>query len=135
MNAPELQNAERAEHHFPREAVGAARRHLVAPDQEVPDTRVDMVVHRAVGRQTGAVAEVRRPAVQKAVEAVPHLGPCPRVAGHQQLADLVLQALDAPLRRARPEIPVAVLAVAVRAERIAEEVEGFAAGIPQRRLR
>src|SRR3712207_8018255 len=49
-------------------------------------------------RQTGAVAEVGRPAAQKAIEAIPYLRPWSRVAGHQQFADFVLQALETPLR-------------------------------------
>ena len=39
------------------------------------------------------------------------------------------------LRRARPEIPVAILAIAVRAERVAKEVEALAPSIPNRGLR
>ena len=39
------------------------------------------------------------------------------------------------LRRARPEIPVAILAIAVRAERVAKEVEALAPSVANRGLR
>src|SRR5439155_21860481 len=61
--------------------------------------------------------------------------PCSHVAGNHEVTDVGLQPDCALLRRARPEIPMAILAVAVRAERVAKEVEGLAAGIPNRGLR
>ena len=49
MDTPEVKDAERAEDRFAREAVGAVRRHLVAPNQEVMDPFVDVVVDAAGG--------------------------------------------------------------------------------------
>jgi hypothetical protein len=55
VDTPQVKHPERAEHRFPREAVGAVRGHLVTPYQEVADPVVDVVVDRPVRRQAGAM--------------------------------------------------------------------------------
>src|SRR5512133_3173274 len=106
MNAPEVEHPERTEHRFARKAVGAVRGHLVTSNQEATDPLVDVVVDRAIRRQAGAVAEVRRPAPQQAVEAIAHLGPATHIAGYEHSADLRLEPQHALLRRTRTQIPV-----------------------------
>src|SRR3954465_15872022 len=129
MNPAQPKHAEIAEHHPIGVAPGAARRHLVTPDQEVADPVVDVVVDRPVGREPRAVAEVRGPTADQAVQAIAHLVPRSRVAGNQEVADLAREPEHALLRRARPEVPGAILAIAVRAERVAEEVEALASSV------
>ena len=126
MNPAEPQHAEVAEHHPIGVAPGAARRHLVTPNQEVADPVVDVIVDRPIGHEPRAVAEVRGPAAKQAVQAIAHLRPRSHVARNQEVADLGREPEHALLRRARPELPVAVLAIAVRTERIAKEVEANA---------
>ena len=58
MNTPEPLDSERAEHRLRGEAIGAARRHLVTPNQEVPNPVIDVVVDRPIRRQPGTIAEV-----------------------------------------------------------------------------
>ena len=135
MDMPEAEHPRRAEDRFAVESFGAARRHVMTPHQKVTHAFVDVIVDRAVCGQSGAVAEVSGPTAQQAVQPISHFRPCSYVARHQQIADLGLEPENALLRRARPEIPMAVLAIAVRAERIAKKVEGFAPGIPNRGLR
>ena len=64
MDTAEVEYSERAEYRLVVEAVGAARRHLVTPNQEVTDALVDVVVDRAVRRHPGAMAEVSGPTAQ-----------------------------------------------------------------------
>src|SRR5512147_458218 len=135
MNAPEVEHPERAEYRFARKAGGAVRGHLVTSNQEATDPLVDVVVDRAIRRQAGAVAEVRRPPPQQAVETIAHLGPATHIAGYEHSADLRLEPQHALLRRTRTQIPVAVLPVMVRTERVAEKVEALAPGVPDRGLR
>jgi len=63
------------------EAARAAPRLFVPSRKEVPDAVVDMLVNCPVRLQAGAIAEVRRPTAQQAVQSVPHLGPGPNLAG------------------------------------------------------
>ena len=123
MNTPEPQDSERAEHRFRGEALGAARRHLVTPNQEVPDPVIDVVVDRPIRRQPGAIAEVCAPASQQAIEPVAHIRPGPHVAGHQQIAHPGLEPLHALLRRAGPQVPVAILPVTVRAKAVIPKID------------
>src|SRR5512147_1698644 len=117
MNAPEVKHPERAEYRFARKAGGAVRGHLVTSNQEATDPLVDVVVDRAIRRQAGAVAEVRRPPPQQAVEPIAHLGPATHIAGYEHSADLRLEPQHALLRRTRAQIPVAVLPVMVQPRR------------------
>ena len=48
MDTPKPQDSERAEYRLRGEAVGASRRHLVTPNQEVPDPVIDVVVDRPI---------------------------------------------------------------------------------------
>src|SRR4029077_7554452 len=56
------------------------------------------------------------------------------IAGDQEIADLRLDPLYTLPRRAGAQIPMAVLPVVVRAERVTKEVKAFLAGILQRGL-
>ena len=80
------------------------------------------------------MAEVVRPAKQRAVQRVAHFGPWIVVARHQPIANLRLEPLHALLGRARAQIPMTVRFVTVRSERVAEEVEAFLPSILQRGL-
>ena len=91
MDAPEVEHSEGAEHRLPGEAAGAVRGHLVTSNQEVSDAVINMIVDRAVRRQSGAIAEVRAPASQQAIEPVTHLGPSADIAGDKDVADLGFQ--------------------------------------------
>src|SRR5216683_3232607 len=135
MDTPEVEHPKRAENRLVVEAVGAARRHLVTPGHEVTDAIMDVVVDRTIRGHASAVAEVRGPTPQQAIQPISYFGPCSHVSGNQEVTDLGLEPEYALLRRARPEIPMAILAIAVRAERVAKEVERLAAGIPNRGLR
>ena len=75
MNPAQPKHAEIPEHGPSREPRGAARRHLVTPDQKMPHALIDVIVDRSIGRQARPVAEVVRPAAQHAVQLVAHLGP------------------------------------------------------------
>ena len=65
------------------------------------------------------MAEVVRPAEQKAVQRVAYLWPWIVVTGHKQIADLSLEPLQALLGWARAQIPFAVCFVTVWSERVA----------------
>ena len=84
MNPAQPKHAEIPEHGPSREPRGAARRHLVTPDQKMPHALIDVIVDRSIGRQARPVAEVVRPAAQHAVQLVAHLGPGCLVAGPQE---------------------------------------------------
>src|SRR5262245_61938157 len=135
MHAPEAENPKRAEHRVRWEAADAVRGHLVTANQEAPNAVVDMIVHRPVRRQAGAMAEIRAPAAQQAIEPVAYLGPGAHVAGDQDVADLGLEPQHALRGGARSQVPMAILPVVMRAEAVAKEVETFAPGIPDRGLR
>src|SRR5262249_39841761 len=68
------------------------------------------------------------------VQRIAHFEPWIVIAGHQQIANLRLEPLHALLGRARAQIPIAVRFVTVRPKRVAQEVEAFLPGIPQRSL-
>ncbi len=78
MNPAQPKHAEIPEHGPSREPRGAARRHLVTPDQRMPHALIDVIVDRSIGRQARPVAEVVRPAAQHAVQLV---APRARVPG------------------------------------------------------
>src|SRR3954471_8857524 len=63
-----------------------------------------------------------------------HLRPRFLVAGHQEITYLRLDPLYARLGRACAQVPMAVLPVAMRAERVAKEVEALPAGVLHRGL-
>src|SRR4051794_14654080 len=123
MHASKTQHAERSEDLIVGETPCAAPLHLVPLAKERTSAIIDVVVDRPIGRHSRAVAEVGRPAEQKPVQPVAHLGPRFLVAGHQDVADLRLDPLYALLGRARAQVPMAVLPVALRTERVTKEVE------------
>ena len=122
MNAAEPKHAKLTEHRFTTEATGAARGHLVTPNQEPPHALVHVVVHRPVSQQARPITEVRAPAAQQAVQLGTHERPWRLIARDEDLTNLALEPLDALRRRARPHVPVAILPEAVRAERVTQEV-------------
>ena len=116
MDPTQSDHTEFPEHDPIGETPGAARRHLVAPDQEMTNSLVDRVVDGPVSRHSRPMVEVVRPTAQHAVQLIAHLGPGGVVAGTEHPADLRLEPGNAPLGRARPQVPVAILAKAMRAE-------------------
>src|SRR5215470_7946812 len=99
--------------------------HLVPPPQEMPYALINVVTNRPIRRCPGSVAEVRRPAPQDLIQPVPHPLPGPRVARHQKLSHLVLDACHRLLRRTCPQIPTTILLVAMRPERVTQKVEAL----------
>jgi transposase-like protein len=79
--------------------------------------------HEAVGHQPRAVAEICCPATQEMVQPSAHPVPRLDVGGDKDLPHFRLEALHAILRRARPQIPVAVLPIVVRSEAVSQEIE------------
>ena len=55
MNPAQPKHAEIPEHGPSREPRGAARRHLVTPDQKMPNALIDVIVDRSIGRQARPV--------------------------------------------------------------------------------
>src|SRR5579862_1234282 len=112
-----------------REPLRATSLHLVPFAEEVPHTVIDMLNDSLVGRRQRAIAEVRGPAAQQAVQLLSYLRPGALVARLQKPADLRLDPLDALLGRACAQVPVATLGMVPRSQCIAEEVEALAPGI------
>jgi hypothetical protein len=81
MHSTQAQNAQRTKDHVIRQNARAPRRHLVSPSQEMTDASFDMVIHRPIRQQSGPVAEVTRPAAQKAVQLAGHFRPTSLIAG------------------------------------------------------
>src|SRR6266581_7582257 len=131
MHASEAQHAVGPEDLRMRKPAGTARLHFVPTAEEVAHRIVDMVVHGPVGHQARAVAKVRRPTALDRVEPAADFGPRLEVARDQNLSDLGLEPPDALLRRACSQVPITILAMVVRSERVAKEVEVLRAGIPQ----
>jgi hypothetical protein len=128
VHASEVQHAKFSEDSVVGESLRAATLHFVPPDEEVSHAIVDVIIDRAVRRQTSAVAEVRGPTAQKPVQLVAHYRPRTFVAGHQKFANLGLEPLDTFLGRARAQIPVAIFPIVVRTERVSKEIEAFRPG-------
>src|SRR5579864_2355389 len=102
--------------------------------EEVAHALIDVSVNAAECRPSRPVAEVVRPTGQRSVQRVAYFGPRIVVAGHQQVADLRLEPLQALLGRARAQVPLAVGFVTVWPKRVAEEVEAFLPSVLQRGL-
>src|SRR6202162_2574673 len=117
------------------ELVWAPPCHFVPSCEEVAYALINVSVNAAECRSARPMAEVVRPAKQRAVQRVAHFRPWIVVARHQQIADLRLEPLHTLLGRARAQIPMTVRFVTVRSERIAEEVEALLPSILQRGLR
>src|SRR5215469_11256313 len=112
-----------------REAIDAARLHLVAPPQEMPYALIDVVVNRPIRCRPGPVAEVCRPASQNLIQPIPHLQPCPRIAGYQMVSHFLLDARYALLGRTGSHVPTACLLIALWPERVTQKVEAFFGGL------
>src|SRR5215469_16020964 len=107
--------------------------HLVTPPQEMPYALIDVVSNVPIRRCPGSVGEVRRPASQHLIEPVSHLLPGPRIAGYQKFSHLLLDPCHRLLRRTRSQVPMAILLIAMRPERVTPYV-GFIARLRPRRL-
>src|SRR5215813_1776765 len=135
LDSAELQYPQLAKHRCDAKTVGAARVHLVTPPQEMPYALINVVTNRPIRSCPGSVAEVRRPAPQNLIQPVPHLFPGPRVAGHEKLSHLFLDACHRLLRRTCSQIPMAILLVAMRPECISQKVEALLARLLDAGLR
>src|SRR5215469_14316133 len=123
LSSTNLQYSQFAEHCFFGETAGAARLHLMAPPQEVPYALIDVVTNRPVRIGPGSIAEVRRPAPQYLIQPTSHLLPRSLVAGHQKFSHFPFDACHRLLRRTRPQIPTAILLVAMWPERVTQKIE------------
>ena len=92
------------------ELARAASRRLVTPREDVANAIVDGAVDRRIGRQPRAMAEVVRPAPQDAVQLIANIRPGFDMVRLQLLAHFIFHMLHAFARRARPQIPPAILA-------------------------
>src|SRR6516225_8349346 len=100
-----------------------------------PYALINVVVNRPIGRGPGSVAEVRRPAPQYLIQPVPHLLPGPRITGYEKVSHLFLDACHCLLRRAGPQIPTAILLVAMWPERVPEKAKALLARLLDAGLR
>ena len=92
--------------------------HFVPSSKEVSDTVIDVIVDGPVCSLSAAIAEVRRPAAQKAVQFITHFRPRPDIAGNHEFTDLVLDPLHALRGWACTQVPTAVFSVAMWSERV-----------------
>jgi len=69
--------------------------------EEAANALADVVIDGSIGRRAGSVAEGRRPARQQAVQSGAHARPRALLAWLQEIADLVLDALQAFPERTR----------------------------------
>ncbi len=112
MPDSEANDTELPVHDGTGELARAASRRLVTPREDVANAivDVDVAVDRRIGRQPSAMAEVVRPAPQDAVQLIANIRPGFDMVRLQQLAHFVFHTLHAFARRARPQIPPAILA-------------------------
>src|SRR5215469_18056333 len=101
----------------------------------MPYALINVAVNRPIRRGPGSVAEVRRPAPQNLVQPVPHLLPGPRITGYEKVSHLFLDACHCLLRRAGPQIPTAILLVAMWPERVPEKAKALLARLLDAGLR
>src|SRR5215469_15092934 len=101
----------------------------------MPYALIDVVVNRPIRLGPGSVAEVRRPASQNLIQPVPHFLPSPRVARYEKVSHLFLDACHCLLRRAGPQIPMAILLVTMRPERITQKAKALLARLLDAGLR
>src|SRR6476620_5566668 len=107
----------------------------MAPPQEVPYALIDVITNRPIRVCPGSLAEVRRPTPQYLIQPTSHLLPSPRVARHQKFSHFCFDACHRLLRRTRSQIPMAILLVAMRPERVPEKVEALLPCLLDARLR
>src|SRR3954470_21723511 len=124
------QNAEFAINRAMGKSSGSAVWYLMPPTEEVSDAPADVVIDGLVCLGPRAVAEVFGPATQQSVEPVTHLCPGPQVARHQYVVDLLLHTLDTFRGWARAQVSLPVPLIAMRTERVSQEVEALCARIP-----
>jgi hypothetical protein len=106
--------------------------HFVPSRKEVSDTVIDVIVDGPVCSLSAAIAEVRRPAAQKAVQFITHFRPRSDVAGNQEFTDFVLDPLHALRGWACTQVPTAVFSVAMWSERVSKKVETLPPSVLQR---
>src|SRR5437879_6042783 len=121
----ELENSQLAEDNVVRKPPGAARRHLVTPPQEMPYAIRNVMIDRPICLRPSPVAEVCRPASQNLIQPILHLRPRPRIAWLQQVSHFFLDTCHRLPGRACSQIPMAILLVAMRSERVTQKVEAL----------
>src|SRR5262245_60589375 len=94
----------------------------------MPDAIKDIVIDRSIGDQPGTVAEVACPTLQHAVELISHFWPRPHIVRLQEISHFSPESCHTFLRGAGPQIPVTILPIVMRPERISEKAEAFFAG-------
>ena len=97
------------------------RLHFVATNQETSNAVIDMIVGRPVGNQPRSRRFSRS-----------RTRPRRLVSWNQDLADLLLEPSHALLQRARAQIPMAVLPIVVRSERIPQKIKALPPSISDR---
>ena len=125
MDVAQAENSQFPEDHVIRITDGASRWHLVASFQKMSYAIKDVIVDRSVGHQPGTVAEVGRPTLQHAVEPIPHFWPRSHIVGSQEIARFCPESCHTFLRRTSSKIPMAILPIVMRPERITKKVEAF----------
>ena len=100
--------------------------------KEVSDTVIDVIVNGPVCSLSAAIAEVRGPATQKAVQFITRFRPRSDVAGSQEFTDFVLDPLHALRGWACTQVPTAVFPVAMWSERVSKKAETLPPSVLQR---
>src|SRR6266849_4706865 len=109
------------EHHAVRVPGRAQRRHVVAAPQEHSDALIDVVIDGPIGRVAISLAEVTGPASQRCIEAIPHLRPRHHVPRLHQASHFLPESGHALLGWTLSEKHRAILAKAMRSERIPQK--------------
>jgi hypothetical protein len=105
--------------------------HFVPSRKEVSDTVIDMIVDGPVRSLSAAIAEVRRPAAQKAVQFITHFRPRSDIAGNQESTDFVLIRCTLFVD-ACTQVPTAVFSVTMWSERVSKKPETLPPSVLQR---
>src|SRR5580700_5323911 len=135
MHLSQTQYTQRTEDYLVRQSARSARSDLMPLAQEIPNTVPDMVIDGTIRQQSGAIAEVTRPAAKDTIQPVSHFGPRPLVAGYQHLAHLPSQPRHTLLRRAGSQVPMSILPKMLRPERVSQKVKTLLPGVPKLGLR
>src|SRR5215472_3674823 len=106
--------------------------HFVPSSKEVSDAVIDMIVDGPVCPLSAAIAEVHRPAAQKAVQFITHFRPRSDIVGNQEPTDFVLDPLHALRGWACTQVPTAVFSVTMWSERVSKKAETFPPSVLQR---
>ena len=105
--------------------------HFVPSRKEVSHTVIDVIVDGPVCSLSAAIAEVRRPAAQKAVQFITYFTRSD-VARSHEFTDFVLDPLHALRGWACTQVPTAVFSVAMWSERVSKKVETLPPSVLQR---